>query len=326
MKPNPQYLIRSALAVCVSAFTFIWPATAQTFPSKPIHIVSAYASGGPTELLARTVGDRASPRLGQPILVEARPGANERIASEYVLRSPADGYTLLLVATPHATNPGLFEMTYDTRRDLTGLLHLADILPLITTHPDSPLHSLNDLVKAARAQPGALTYGSPGNATAPHLLLELIGLITDIRMQHVPYKGDAPALTELLGKRLDVSSNAMTSSMPYVKAGRLRGLAISSRERSPLLPNVATVREQGYPDAVVSGWFGLIVRTQTPLEVIARLNADLDWALKQVDVQEKLSAVGLVPVGGSTEEFTNHIHAEMDRWMQVIRTRGIKAQ
>jgi tripartite-type tricarboxylate transporter receptor subunit TctC len=302
------------------------PAHAQTFPSKPIRIVSAYAAGGPTELLSRTVGEPAAARLGQPVLPEARPGANERIATEYVLRTPADGYTVLLIATPHATNPSLFELKYDTRRDFTGLIHLVNILPMITTHPDSGIRTLGDLVKLAKAKPGSVTYGSPGNATGPHLLMELIGLITDTQMQHVPYKGDAPALTELLGGRLSASSNAMSSSMPYVKAGRLRALAIAGKERSPLLPDAPTIVEAGYPEAAVTGWFGLVVRSDTPRDIVARLNTDFDAALRQPDVREKLAGVGMIPAGGSPEAFTSHIHAEIDRWARVIKTRGIKAE
>jgi tripartite-type tricarboxylate transporter receptor subunit TctC len=301
-------------------------AQAQPFPSKPIRIVLAYAAGGPTDFLARTVGEKVSARLGQPVLVEARPGANERIATEHLLRSPADGYTVLLVAPPHATNPALFQMNYDAQKEITGLIHLINIPPLITTHPSSGLQNFGDLVKAAKAKPGELTYGTPGNATSNHLLMELLGLLADIKMQHIPFKGDSPAVTELLGGRITVSLNTVTAGITHVKAGRLRALGIASRERSPLLPEVPTLYEQGYPEAVVTTWFGLVIHAQTPRDIVNRLNAEFDAALQMPDVREKIGAVGMVPVGGPAEQFTAHIRAEAERWGRVVKTRGIKAE
>lgn len=312
--------------LCIAALIASTGASAQTFPTKPVRIVLAYASGGPTEFLARTVGEKASARLGQPILVEARPGANERIATEYVARLPADGYTLLLVATPHSTNPSLFTLPYDTQKTFTGLIQLADIFPMITVHPDSPLRDMRDLVNAAKAKPGEITYGSPGTATSPHLLMELLGLLTGTNMRHIPFKGDAAALTELLGNRLSASSNAISSGMPHVKAGRLRALGTSGRERSPQLPDVPTLYEQGFADAVVTGWFGLVVHAQTPRPIITRLNAEFDAALGLPEVREKISAVGLIPAGGSADKFTAHIRAETERWAKVVKSRGIKVE
>ena len=284
-------VIQTILRIAVPAAMPLLAATAanaQSYPVKPVGIVTAYAAGGPTEFLARTVGEKVAARLGQPILVEARPGANERVATEHVVRSPADGYTLLLAASPHAINPALFQMTYDVRTDMIGLIHLTDILPLITAHPDSPLRSATDMIAAARARPDELTYGSPGNATGNHLLMELLGMITDTRMRHIPFKGDAPALTELLGGRLSVSTNAISSGLPHVKAGRLRALGVSSRERSAVLPDVPTLIEQGFSDAVVTGWFGLMMHAQTPRPIVSRLNTEFDAALALPDVREQI--------------------------------------
>lgn len=302
------------------------PAAAQTFPSKPIRIVLAYSAGGPTDFLARTVGERVSARVGQPVLVEARPGANERVATEHLLRSPADGYTVLLIAPPHAINPSLFKMNYDAAKETTGLIHLVNLPPLITTHPGSGLKDFRDLVKMAKAKPGEVSYGSPGNATSNHLMMELLGLIADIKMQHIPFKGDAPAITELLGGRLTVSANTITAGIAHVKAGRLRAIGIASRERSALLPDVPTLYEQGFPEAVVTTWFGLIIHAQTPREIVHRLNAEFDAALKTPEVREKIGAVGMMPVGGTAEQFTAHIRAEAERWGRVVKTRGIRAE
>ena len=313
-------------AACTVALIAATGAFAQAYPTKPVRIVLAYASGGPTEFLARAVGEKASQRLGQPVLVEPRPGANERVATEYVSKLPPDGYTLLLIATPHSTNPSLFELPYDTPKTFTGVIHLSDIYPLITVHPDSPLRDVRDMVSAAKLKPDDLTYGSPGTATGNHLMMELLGLVTGTSMRHIPFKGDAPALTELLGNRLSVSTNALSSGLPYIKAGRLRALGTSGGERSPQMPDVPTLREQGFVDFVVTGWFGIVAHAQTPRPIINRLNAELDAALGAPEVREKIAAAGMIPAGGSAEKFTAHIRSENERWAKVIKARGIKVE
>jgi tripartite-type tricarboxylate transporter receptor subunit TctC len=310
----------------VLACALALPVAAQTFPSKPIRIVLAYTGGGPTDFLARTVGEKVSQRVGQPVLVEPRPGANERVATEHVLRSPADGYTVLLVAPPHAINPSLFKMNYDAQKEITGLIHLINIPPMITTNPATGLKDFRDLVKLAKEKPGTVTYGTAGNATSNHLMFELLGLLAGVELQHIPFKGDAPAITELLGGRITASANTITAGLQHVRAGRLHALGIASRERSPLLPEVPTFHEQGFPEAVVTTWFGLVIHAQTPRELIHKLNAEFDAALKMPDVREKLQAVGMVPVGGPPEQFTAHIRAEGERWGRVVKTRGIKAE
>jgi tripartite-type tricarboxylate transporter receptor subunit TctC len=288
--------------------------------------VLAYTGGGPTDFLARLVSDSVSKRLGQPVLIEPKPGANERVATAHLIASPADGYTAVLVAPPHATNPSLFQLAYDTPRETTGLIHLVNIAPVLTTYPDSGLNNFNDLVKLARAKPGEVTFGSAGNATSTHLTVELLGLLAGVQLQHVPYKGDAPAITELLGKRIHASSNTITAGLPHIKAGRLKALGISSRERSPLLPEVPTFIEQGYPEAEITTWFGLIVHAATPKEIVDKLNAEFNHSLQLPEVRERLAQVGMTPVGGSPEQFTAHIRRETERWAKVIQTRGIKVE
>jgi tripartite-type tricarboxylate transporter receptor subunit TctC len=267
-----------------------------------------------------------SKRLGQPVLIEPKPGANERVATAHLIASPADGYTTVLVAPPHATNPSLFQLAYDTPRETTGLIHLVNIPPLLTTYPDSGLSNFNDLVKLAKAKPGEVTFGSAGNATSTHLTVELLALLAGIQLQHIPYKGDAPAITELLGKRIHASSNTITAGIAHVKAGRLKALGISSRERSPLLPEVPTFIEQGYPEAEITTWFGLIVHAATPKEIANKLNAEFNHSLQLPEVRERLAQVGMMPVGGSPEQFTAHIRRETERWANVIKTRGIKVE
>lgn len=318
------------LLACSTAAALAWAGTPQAqpaaFPSKPIRIVLAYTGGGPTEFLARLVGEPVSRRLGQPVLVEPRPGANERVATAHLVASAPDGHTLLLVAPPHATNPSLFQMPYDSAKDTTGLIHLTNIPPVLTTHPESGLQSFADLVKLAKAKPGEVTFGSAGNATSTHLTVELLAILAGIQLQHIPFKGDAPALTDLLGKRIQASSNTITAGLPHVRAGRLRALGISSRERSPLLPEVPTFIEQGYPEAEITTWFGLIVHAGTPRELVSRLNAEFNAALELPEVRERLLQTGMTPVGGTAEQFAAHIRRETDRWGRVIRARGIKVE
>ena len=316
--------LRAATALALSLAAA--GAAAQAFPSKPVRIVLPYTAGGPVDFLARTVGERVSARVGQPVLVESRPGANERVATSHVLASPADGYTILLVAVPHSTNPSLFQMPYDTRKEITGLIHLVNIPPVLTANPASGLKDFNDLVKLAKAKPGEVTFGSAGNATSTHLTVELLGLLAGVSLQHIPFKGDAPSITELLAGRITASSNTITAGLPHVKAGRLRALGIASRERSPLLPEVPTFVEQGYPEAVITTWFGMVVHAGTPPDVVAKLNAEFNAALQVPEVREKLGATGMIPVGGTPEQFTTHIRSEMARWERVIRTRGIKVE
>lgn len=304
------------------------PALAQPvrFPAKPVRLVLAYTAGGPTDFLARLVSDPVSRRLGQPVLVEPKPGANERVATAHLIASPPDGHTVLLVAPPHTTNPSLFQMPYDSRRETTGLIHLTNIPPMLTTYPESGINTFEDLVKLAKAKPGEITFGSAGNATSTHLTVELLAIMAGVQLQHIPFKGDAASMTELLGKRIHASSNTITTGLPHVRAGRLRAIGISSRERSPLLPDVPTFIEQGYPDAEITSWFGLIVHSATPKDIIGRLNAEFNAALDLPEVREKLTLAGMSPVGGSPEQFTAHIARETERWAKVIKARGIKIE
>lgn len=321
-KLNHLRLTLLTLLSCALSFS-VHAQTAATFPSKPIRIVLAYASGGPTDFLARQVGDQVARRSGQPVLVESRAGANERLATSHLIASPADGYTVLLVAPAHATNPSLFTMTYEAK-DTTGLIHLVNLPPVLTTLPNSGINNFADLVRLAKAQPGVITYGTTGNATSTHLTMELLSTMTGMQLQHIPFKGEAPALTELLGGRLNVSINTITASLPHIKGGRIKPLGISSRERVALLPDVPTFIEQGYPEADVTSWFGLIIHSATPKDIIEKLSGAFQLAIQAPEVRERLAQAGMVPVGGTPDQFSAHIKRETERWAKVIRARGIK--
>ena len=318
--------LKAALGMGIAALLAVQAgvALAQAWPAKPVRIVTPYTPGGPVDLLSRTVGEKVAAKIGQPVLVESRAGANERIATEHVLSSPSDGYTILLVGPAHATNPSLFQMKYDAQVQMTALIHLVDIPPVLSTNPASGLQNFGDLVKLAKAKPGEVNYGTAGNATNNHLTVELVSFLAGITMQHIPLKGDAPVMTEVLANRITVASNTLPGVLPHIKAGKLRGLAIASRERSPLLPDVATFVEQGYPDAVTNTWFGLVMNAGTPPEIVKRLNAEFQAALALPDVRERLQGVGMTPVGGPPEQFTAQIRGDVARWGRVIKARGIK--
>ena len=316
-----------AAAVFGAALALPGAVCAQGFPSKPFTIVLSYAAGGPTDFLARTLGEKVSARIGQPVLVDPKPGANERIATEYLLRQPADGYTSVLVALPHATNPAVFpSLPYDTVKEFIGLVHLVNIPVILTVKADSPIRNFADFVAFAKARPGEAMFGSPGAATSSHLTIELLGTLSGATFTHIPYKGDAPAMTELMGGRIAASVNSLPGALGQIKGGRVRSIGISSAQRVPLLPDVQTFAEQGYPDAITATWFGLIIRSGTPKDIVAKLNAEFNAALVMPDVRDKLNERGMTTVGGSSESYTAFIRSETERWSKVVKARGIRIE
>jgi len=320
---------RSIAAVIAIGAALAMPGTAgaQVFPSKPLTIVLSYAAGGPTDFLARTLGEKVSARVGQAVLVDPKPGANERVATEFLLRQPADGYTTVLVALPHATNPAVFStLPYDTVKEFIGLIHLVNIPVILTVKSDSPIQTFADFAAFAKARPGEAMFGSPGAATSSHLTVELLGTLSGATFTHIPYKGDAPAMTELMGGRIVASVNSLPGALGQIKGGRVRSIGISSAQRVPLLPDVPTFAEQGFPDAITATWFGLIVRSSTPKDVVAKLNAEFNAALALPEVKEKLNDRGMTTVGGSPEAFTTFIRSETERWAKVVKARGIKIE
>ena len=320
--------IRTLAAFSLAVNLVLWgSASAQDFPSRPVKVVLFYAPGGPTDFAARLVADKLQQRFGQPFVVESRTGANLRIGTEFVAKSPADGYTIGVTGGPHATNPALFpDLPYDTLKDLKGLAHLVDAPLVLSVPASSPIRSVADLVQAAKDRQGRLTVATAGNGTTTHLTMEFLFLTAGAAFTHVAYKGDAPAVTEALGGRVDAACNTLLAVQQHIKAGKLRGLAVGTRERTPLLPDLPTYGDQGYPDITVSAWFGMIVPAGVPRDIVARLNREINAALQLPDVREKAMAAGLVPVGGSPEDFDTLIRSEMERWAKVIKTRGIKAQ
>ncbi len=313
------------LMLALSAATAV---QAAGFPDRPLKIVLAYETGGSVDFMGRKVAEALGPRLGQPVIVESKPGAFERVASQYLLSQPADGYTALLVAVPHATNPTLFpNLPYDTKKDFQPLIQLADVGQLVVVPADSDIKTFADLVKKAKAKPGQISFGTPGVATGTHLMMEMLTQQAGIDMMHVPYKGLSSLTTAVLGGHTAVGVFSISPQLvSLVESGRLRALGIPSKERWSVLPNVPTFAEQGYPNAISGTWFGLLLKAGTPPDIVARLNREINAVLVMPDVKGPLAKAGMYVVGGTPEQFAAHISSEIERWGKVIRSRNIRIE
>ena len=300
-------------------------ATAQSWPSKPIRIIAPYAAGGTNDIAARLLAERLSQRLGQQAVVENKPGANTRIATEFVAKSAPDGYTLFFCAAPHSTNPALYgKLPYDTVRDFAPVVHAVTVPLFFLVPANSPVKNAKDLIDLAKKDPAYANVGSPGNGSAPHLAIELLNSVSGGTLAHIPYKGDAPAIQDLLGGRLGASVDPVAPALPHIKAGKLRAVSVASPQRYALLPDVPTLAEQGFRGAEAFAWFGFLAPTGTPAEVVAKLNAEVNLALKQPEIAEKLVALGMTAVGGTPEQFGAFIRADIDKWTKLIQARNIK--
>lgn len=307
------------------AFAYVSNAVSAEYPVKPVELTVPYAPGGFADSLGRMMADSMSKTLGQTVIVQNRSGANGNIASAYVARAPADGYTLLLSTISTMTiNPFLYRnLGFDPVKDFAPVALVVDTTNVVVVNPKSGINTFKDLMASARANPGKLTYGSSGNGSTLHLSGELFNQMVGADMVHVPYKGGAPALLDLLGGRLTMMFSD-TSAIQHIKAGRLTALAVTAGKRLDALPDVPTVAEAGLPGYVVESWYGIVAPVGTPQEVIARLNAAIAQALEKPEIREKLASTGAKPVENRTSEhFRQVIQADTAKWSRVIRTSNI---
>ncbi len=302
-------------------------ASAQSaFPSKPVRIYVPYAAGGGVDILARTLGEVVSKQWGQSVVVENRPGAGGVVASQALVASPPDGYTLIVVASGHATNPLLYpKIPYDTFKDFTPISLLASSPNILLVRADSPFKTLGDMIAQARAKPGSLSFAHAGTGTSTHLAGELLKSLAKIDLNAVPYKGGAPAINDLLGGQIPMSFNNGPESIPQLEAGTLRALAVTTASRASLLPNVPGMAETvpGYDTEV---WWGLLGPAGMPADLVTKLSQDFVAALNTEPVKARLAKLGASPIGGSPKAFDAKIRADYEKWDPIIKASGMKAE
>ena len=299
---------------------------AQTYPSRPIRYIVPQAPGGSSDTLARILTQRVGDGLGQQLVVDNRPGATGIIGAEVVARANPDGYTLLQVATSHATNPAMLaKLPYDTVRDFAPVSLLSQQPNIWLAHPSVPVRNIKELIAYAKSKPREVNFASSGTGGSQHLAGELLNSMTGIDMTHIPYKGSPPALVDVLAGRVPLMSSTMPPALPHIKSGKVRAIAVTSARRSPVVPEVPTVAESGVPGYEAIAWQGLVAPAGTPNAVISRINAEFVKALKQPDINAKLNDQGFETVASTPEWFQQYIKSEIAKWSKVIKAAGIKS-
>ena len=298
----------------------------DAYPSKPIRIVVPFPAGGATDILARAVAQKLTEAWGPAVVVDNRPGAGGNIGSDIVAKSPPDGYTLLMgTVGTHAINPSLYaKMPYDHVKDFAPVVLVASVPNVLVVTPSLPVQSVAELVAYAKANPGKLNFASSGSGTSIHLSGELFKTTAGVQIVHVPYKGSAPALTDLVGGQVHLMFDNLPPSLPQIKAGKLRALAVTSLARAPALPDVPTMVESGFPTFEASSWFGLLAPAGTKPEIVAKINAEVRNWLGSAEARDKLLSQGANAAGGSPEDFARHIAAETAKWAKVVKESGAK--
>ena len=327
MNVNRRTLLRAAAAgLC----TGVVPRTfAQgDWPSSPVKIVSPYGAGGPNDISARLFADYLGHRLGQPFIVENKTGAGTRVGNNFVAHAPADGYTLLYAAAPYSTLEALYgKLSYDPRKDLQPVAMAITVPLFLVVNAKTPVKTAQELIAYGKSQPNGLTFGSPGYGSLPHLAAELLLRDADVKGLVVQYRGDVAAYTDLLaGGRLDATLTAITAALPHIQSGKLRALGVASVSRSEIYPQAPTLREQGLPNVVASGWYGFMAPAAVPNTIVDRLDSEINRALQDPKITQRLLTQGMEAHRGNAAEFRKFIYAEMDKWGDVIRKAGIKGQ
>jgi len=301
--------------------------TPREYPAKAIRYIVAFAPGGPADSIARAIGQKLGESWGQTIIIDNRPGAGGNIATEIAARAPADGYTIFGGTVANAINHSLFQkLPFDFLRDFAPVTQTYTTGLILAVHPSLPVKSVKELIALARARPGQLAFSSSGVGGTPHMSGELFNAMAGVKTVHVPYKGSAPAMTDLLGGQVQFTFDNMLSVLPQVKAGRLRGLAVTSLARSPLAPDLPTVDETGLKGFDVRSWNSVVVPTGTSREIIARLNGEIGRILRLSDVREKFAAQGIELVPGTPEESAAFVRRDIEKWAKVIQVSGARAE
>ena len=313
-------------ATLVLALAVAGPVAAQGYPAKPIRLVAPSTPGDAPDVIARMVADKLSIALGQQVVVENRPGAGGVVGSEIVAKALPDGYTLIMGnAGSHGINAAVYsKLPYDIQRDFAPVSQIALAPNIFVVNPDIPAKSIPEFVAYAKARPGQLAYASGGNGSSAHMSMELLKSMAGIELIHVPYKGSSPALTDVMAGQVAVMSVNMPPAVPLVKAGKLRALAVTTRTRSPLMPEVPTVAESGLPGYETVAWFGVLAPAGTPKEIVNRLSVEIAKIARSPEMRERLVSLGAEPVGGTPDEFAAVIARDIAKWTALAKSVGIK--
>jgi tripartite-type tricarboxylate transporter receptor subunit TctC len=312
--------------IAIVACLITHAALAQSgYPAKPVRVVLGFPPASAADIVARIVGAKAGETLGQQIVIDNRPGASSNIATEAVVRAPADGYTLLMGTVANTINASLYaKLAFDFARDLAPVAAVASVPNLLVVHPSLPVRSLQELIKTAKARPGEILYGSSGNGTGPHLSGELFNLMAHVKLVHIPYKGSPQAMTDLLGGRVMVMFSPASTALPHIKAGTLRALASSGAQRTASAPELPTIAEAGLPGFETTVWFGLLAPANTPRDIVERLNKEVARALNDANVKKQFATQGIDAMGGTPEQFAAYIRDETAKWARVVQASGAK--
>ena len=328
MLSSPLRLVAQTLAITFAFVLGILPADAlaQSYPSRPVRLVVPFPAGGTTDILARAMAEKLSGALGQQFVVDNRPGAGGNIGSDIVAKSQPDGYTLLMgTVGTHAINPSLYpKMPYDHVKDFVPVVLVAGVPNVLVVNPTVPAKTVAELIALAKEKPGTINFASSGNGTSIHLSGELFKLLAGVQIAHVPYKGSAPALTDLIGGQVQIMFDNLPSALPHIKGGKLRALAVTSSKRAPALPDLPTIAESGVAGFEASSWFGILAPAATPRDIVQRINAEANKALHAPDMREKLLAQGAEAVGNSPEFFADTIRTETVKWAKVVKDSGAR--
>jgi tripartite-type tricarboxylate transporter receptor subunit TctC len=299
-------------------------AFAQAYPAKPVRIIASSSPGSAVDIVARIIAQKLSEQIGQQVIVDNRAGAGGNLGAELAAKAPPDGYTLFMGTPAHAINTGLYrKLNYDLLRDFAPVSQVTTGAYMVVVHPTLPVKTLKELAALARAKPGQLNYGSAGAGNATHLAGELFKSLTKTNMEHVPYKGSGPAMTDLVGGQIQIMFPNLTQALPQVKTGRIRAVAVTSEKRSPSAPDVPTGIEAGFPGYVVTSWFGVLAPAATSREIVMKLNGDLAQTLRNPELRERLATDGAEPQTSSPEQFGAFLKTEITKWTKVIREANI---
>ena len=317
------YTLRGLSLCLLASSTACW--AQATYPTKPIRIVIALAAGGGVDTSARMLGQRFTEAWGQQVIAENRPGAGGTIATEVVARAAPDGYTLLMTSMGHSIVPALYKLPFDTLKDFAPISLFVQSASILSVHPSLPVKTVKELIAFAKARPNELLFSSSGNGSGQHLVVEMLNRMAGLQLVHIPYKGTAPSILDLVAGRVSGSAASAISTMPHVRAGRLRALAITGAKRSPSVPELPTIAEAGIPGFALDQWYGLLAPAATSKDIVTKLNAEIGKTVADAAVKERLKTMGLDPIGSTPEAFAAYLQTETVKWGKLVREAGIRA-